>query len=101
MGRKLASRRHSTMPRRSDARNSRSIHRPVQRLPLPGKDPISTATGEIMGLQLYHRWQCPYSARVRDFVEANALGDKVEFVEVTEVPKAASRLEQLTGSGQV
>jgi len=54
-----------------------------------------------MALQLYHRWQCPYSARVRDFVGANALGDKIEYLEVTEVPSAASRLEQLTGGSQV
>jgi glutathione S-transferase len=54
-----------------------------------------------MALQLYHRWQCPYSARVRDFIETHDLGDKIEYIELTEAPDAASRLAQLTGGNQV
>jgi glutaredoxin len=54
-----------------------------------------------MALQLYHRWHCPYSARVRDFVDAHDLGGRIEYIELTEVPDAEAKLADLTGGGQV
>jgi glutathione S-transferase len=54
-----------------------------------------------LNLQLYHKWQCPYSARVRDFVDEHRLGDKIEYVEIHEVEGAQDRLSALTGKTQV
>ena len=54
-----------------------------------------------MNLQLYHKWQCPYSARVRDFVDEHRLGDKIEYVEIHEVEGAQDKLAALTGKTQV
>ncbi len=54
-----------------------------------------------MTIQLYHRWRCPYSARVRDFVEAHQLGDRIDYIELSEVPGAEAKLNELTGASQV
>ena len=54
-----------------------------------------------MPIQLYHRWHCPYSKRVRDFVDQNALGDKIEYVELDEAEGAENKLAELTGRSQV
>jgi glutathione S-transferase len=54
-----------------------------------------------MQLQLYHRWACPYSKRVRDFIEAEGLGDRIAFVEIGEVDGAEAKLNELTGRSQV
>jgi glutaredoxin 3 len=54
-----------------------------------------------LNLQLYHKWQCPYSARVRDFVDEHRLGDKIEYVEIHEVEGAQDKLAALTGKTQV
>jgi glutathione S-transferase len=54
-----------------------------------------------MALQLYHRWHCPYSKRVRDFIEAENLGDRIEFIEIGEVEGAEAELGELTGRSQV
>ncbi len=54
-----------------------------------------------MALQLYHRWHCPYSKRVRDFIEAEKLGDRIEFIEIGEVEGADAKLNELTGQSQV
>jgi glutaredoxin len=54
-----------------------------------------------MPIQLYHRWQCPYSKRVRDFVDENALGDKVEYLALGEAEGAEGKLADLTGGSQV
>ena len=54
-----------------------------------------------MPLQLYHRWHCPYSKRVRDFVDEHKLGDRIDYVELGEVEGAESELEGLTGRTQV
>jgi glutathione S-transferase len=52
-------------------------------------------------LQLFHKWQCPYSARVRDFVDEHGLGDRIEYVEVHEAEGAQDKLAQITGMSQV
>ena len=54
-----------------------------------------------MNLQLFHKWQCPYSARVRDFIDEHRLGDKIEYVEIHEVDGAQGKLAQMTGKSQV
>jgi glutaredoxin 3 len=54
-----------------------------------------------LNLQLYHKWQCPYSARVRDFVDEHRLGDKIEYVEIHEAEGAQDKLAALTGKTQV
>ncbi len=54
-----------------------------------------------MALQLYHRWHCPYSKRVRDFIDEQGLGDRIEYVEIGEVAGSEAKLGELTGRGQV
>ena len=54
-----------------------------------------------MTLQLFHKWQCPYSARVRDFVDEHGLGDRIDYVEIQEVEGAKERLAGMTGKSQV
>ena len=53
-----------------------------------------------MPIQLYHRWHCPYSKRVRDFVDENALNDKIEYLELGEA-EAEEKLVEHTGRSQV
>ncbi len=54
-----------------------------------------------MAVQLYHRWHCPYSARVRDFIDEHQLGSRIEYVELGEVEDAETRLAEMTGRSQV
>ena len=54
-----------------------------------------------MNLQLFHKWHCPYSARVRDFVDEHGLGDRIDYVEIQEVEGAKERLAAMTGKSQV
>jgi glutathione S-transferase len=54
-----------------------------------------------LNLQLFHKWHCPYSARVRDFVDEHGLGDRIDYVEIQEVEGAKERLAAMTGKSQV
>ncbi len=54
-----------------------------------------------MKLELIHKWTCPYSARVRDFIEEHGLNDQIDFLEISEAEGAKDRLTQLTGKTQV
>ncbi len=54
-----------------------------------------------MNIQLFHKWQCPYSARVRDFIDEHQLGSRIEYVEINEVEGAQDKLAQMTGKSQV
>ena len=54
-----------------------------------------------MAVQLYHRWQCPYSAKVRDFVDQNHLTPDIEYIEIEESDGAEAKLSELTGRSQV
>ena len=54
-----------------------------------------------MKLELIHKWACPYSARVRDFIEERGLKDRITFMEIGETEGASDRLTQLTGKTQV
>lgn len=54
-----------------------------------------------MNIQLFHLWHCPFSRRVRDFIEEHRLENKVEYVELSESPGARERLDALIGHVQV
>jgi glutaredoxin 3 len=54
-----------------------------------------------MNLELYHRWTCPYSAKVRAEIGRLELEDQIQFHEIGEDEGAAERLQQLTGKTQV
>ena len=54
-----------------------------------------------MKLELIHKWQCPYSARVRDFIDEQGLKDQIDYTEINEVEGAKDKLVQLTGKSQV
>ena len=54
-----------------------------------------------MELELYHRWGCPYSARVREFINENGLERQVKMIEVDESDTAIETLMQLNHSPQV
>lgn len=54
-----------------------------------------------MTLKLFHLWQCPYSAHVRDFIAQNGLKRAISYVEVQEVEGAEEQLEAATGKRQV
>jgi glutaredoxin len=56
---------------------------------------------KTLKLELIHKWTCPYSAQVRDFIEENGLKDRIDFLEVNETEGANDRLSQLTGKTQV
>lgn len=53
-----------------------------------------------MELILYHRHYCPYSKRVRAFIEENHLETNFEYREVEESMEALERLVNLTGGQQ-
>lgn len=50
-----------------------------------------------MKLELYHRKSCPYSKKVRDFIDQNNLKSKVTFLEVDDIPHSTQTLLQLNG----
>ncbi len=54
-----------------------------------------------MKLELYHRWHCPYSAKVRNFITINKLDQQIKFHEIEEDMRAEIRLENLTGKTRV
>lgn len=51
-----------------------------------------------MQIELYHLWDCPHAARVRDFVERNRMRQYVRYVDVDDEPGAEDRLEDATGT---
>ena len=54
-----------------------------------------------MTIQLYHRWRCPYSVKVRDFIEANGLKERIDYIELSEAAGAEDDLNAVTGRSQV
>jgi len=52
-------------------------------------------------LELIHKWACPYSAQVRDFIEEHGLKDRIAFMEINETDGAKGRLSELTGKSHV
>jgi glutaredoxin len=54
-----------------------------------------------MNIKLYHRWTCPQSAEVRDFIEANNLEGMIEYIDIEEDAKYRFDLKALTGKLKV
>lgn len=54
-----------------------------------------------MNLQLFHKWTCPYSARVRDFIEEKKLRDRIEYIDRDENETNKQKLKDRTGKTQV
>ena len=54
-----------------------------------------------MELELFHRWGCPYSAKVREFINENGLDRQVKLIEVDESDNAIETLMNLNQSPQV
>lgn len=54
-----------------------------------------------MELKLYHKWMCPYSAKVRDFIEERQLTDQVQYIDRDENAENKQSLKDLTGKTQV
>lgn len=53
-----------------------------------------------MKLELYHRWECPYSAKVRNFIDQHNLQGQIKFIELDEMPGAEERLLKLNMKSQ-
>lgn len=53
-----------------------------------------------MELILYHRQYCPYSKKVRNYIEENQLQEKILYRDVEEDLDAMERLVRLTGGLQ-
>jgi glutaredoxin len=53
-----------------------------------------------MELRLFHKWSCPYSAKVRDFIEENGLREQVEYLDREEANNE-EKLKDLAGKTQV
>lgn len=54
-----------------------------------------------MHVELIHRWKCPYSARVRDFISRHHLEDQVYYRAADEDAAAQEALAELTHGNQV
>lgn len=54
-----------------------------------------------MELKLYHRWTCPYSVKVRNYIEDHELKDQIAYMEIEESPEAIETLKNYTGLEQV
>lgn len=54
-----------------------------------------------MKLELYHRQACPFSAKVRKFIEANGLRTFIEYHDINTSKEAHDRLLHLNRSEQV
>ena len=54
-----------------------------------------------MELDLYHHWNCPYSAKLRKFISMTNLGPHIHFIEIDEEEGAAKKLIDFTGKEQV
>ena len=53
-----------------------------------------------MKLELYHLQQCPFSAKVRNYIEENNLKQFIEYKDADD-QSVATELEELTGKFQV
>lgn len=54
-----------------------------------------------MNMELYHRWTCPHSAQVRDFISHHHLEHLIRYIDVEEDAKFRFDLKALTGKTQV
>jgi glutathione S-transferase len=54
-----------------------------------------------MKVELYHREECPYSAKVRDFIASHQLRSHISYHDVDEEEDSLAKLEKITGDNQV
>lgn len=54
-----------------------------------------------MNLELYHRENCPFSAKVREFIHRHHLAKQIDFLDVDEEPAALEDLIEKTDDEQV
>lgn len=54
-----------------------------------------------MKLELYHKTNCPYSAKVRAYLHDSGLQEMVTYHDIEQEDGAAEELELLTGDDQV
>lgn len=54
-----------------------------------------------MKLEFFYRQACPFSARVREFIESNGLRSRVEYHDISRSKAAYDRLLHLIRSEQV
>lgn len=50
---------------------------------------------------LFHRQACPYSKKVRDYIENNGLRESIEYRDIGDDPLAAEELAEIVGKTQV
>lgn len=51
--------------------------------------------------KLFHRQACPYSKKVRDYIENHGLRQSIEYRDIGEDPIAAEELAEAVGKTQV
>lgn len=54
-----------------------------------------------MRLELFHLEECPYSAKVRSYIEISGLRNLITYHDIEREPGARKRLQALAGSQQV
>lgn len=54
-----------------------------------------------MKLELFHKMGCPFSAKVRDFIDARGLKDQISYRDIESDRSAHDELLRLTGDHQV
>ena len=54
-----------------------------------------------MKLELYHRQECPFSAKVRDYIKEHDLKGQITYYDVEEDEDEMKALEELTDDEQV
>jgi glutathione S-transferase len=54
-----------------------------------------------MQIELFHRQECPYSAKVRRFIEAEGLKSQIKYHEIDKEEGSDRKLLDLTGDEQV
>jgi glutaredoxin len=54
-----------------------------------------------MKLELFHKMACPYSAKVRDFIDAQGIRDQITYRDILEDKSNHDQLMELTGDHQV
>ena len=55
----------------------------------------------MRNLELFHLMACPYSAKVRDFIEKHGLQSRIRYREIHEDERAREELTRMNGDAQV
>jgi glutaredoxin 3 len=53
-----------------------------------------------MEIKLYHRWTCPYSNKVRNYIEEHQLQSQIAYIELDETPEARETVKNYAGTEQ-